>query len=404
MPDQNVQGIEQAVSLLAETRTEIHPYMRKVFLKDAPMFNMFNRYPVGAMSWTIIGSDIKPTNYTMAVAVLTTDTTITLTDASPLQVGDVLQISNTAGTAIERIIITADPNVTTNVITVQRAFEGTTAVANTLAFPILTYMYNARTGSEINQTASNQKRYVIPQYIQTQQWPFQVGGLANAIRNLALPEGIGTYLTLQQQLAMLNFERSCERSFYFGLGQAAANSGDRQTCNGMRKLIGYFGGQGVAYSANANTNVNLAGGGSYTFLKFTHDLQNALNGGGHPDVVFCTPGFMTGLQTWGFAKQFIENNTPSDKSVGIAAETIRMPFLDRVVTFVPSYTLVQTPGVDAFFAVTFDDCMARYVRQEAMTLRGNQGDATQGDFIGDFAPELGHPGWHQYTEGITSFA
>jgi hypothetical protein len=46
----------------------------------------------------------------------------------------------------------------------------------------------------------------------------------------------------------------------------------------------------------------------------------------------------------------------------------------------------------------------RYLRQEQLTIRGNRGDAVEGDITGDFAIEIDDLNHHAFVSGITAFS
>lgn len=410
MAEEDIQGIIQNISLGTEQYTPLYPYLREVFLNDAPLLNRAEREVAEGQSYNIIVYDVRPFNYTLSGTAIssTSQTTFYLADASPLQVGDVLEFEGVASGAAtgvyERVEITADPNVavTPNQITVRRGRETTTPQTNDLSggYTNIRLIGNSRTGAEINQTGTRAVRYAIPQNVQTHQFPIQVSGLANAVQNTRLPNGVRDVFTLEQKTKLVDMERSIESTLYYGLGEKPQAVGDRAKCVGLRALISYFGGMGVPPASGTNTNVFTNIGGSYTFLQFTNHLQAAFNGGGDPDVVLCSTGMMTGLQTWGFAKQFLTD--VQETKAGVKINQVQMPFLGKPITFIPSYVMNKN-GI-SWCALTWRDLRIRRIREELWMLRGVQGDAFMGDFLGDFAPEIGHPGWHAWGEGITSFS
>ncbi len=127
-------------------------------------------------------------------------------------------------------------------------------------------------------------------------------------------------------------------------------------------------------------------------------IQKAVNGGGNPDACLCSIDFLTGLLTWGFAKQQV--NTPNLNILGLPIKEVTVPFASGPITFIPSYQMNSGTAV----VLTSSDVCMRYMRQEFWNARGNRGDAREGDYIGDICVEVGHPGWHAWVSGITSFA
>jgi hypothetical protein len=393
------QGILANAQLSNEQVTPLEAFFREIFINETPFLTRVPRKPAGGTTYNILVNDVRATTYTLTAAMITSDTTFTINDTSPLQVGDILEVQNTAGSATERVVVTAIPSGTT--ITVTRAAEGTTAVANTSSgggtTAAITLQGNARFGNEVDQVASRSVRTAIPQYVQTGLYPVQIGGLAQAVHNTALPEGIPDVFTMEQKVKMTEMMRDFENACYYGKGEAPTATVPGKM-KGLKTLIGYYNG-GLAVAANSNANVKTNGGGSYTMLNFVADgIQKAVDGGGDPDTVLCATDFLTGLATWGFAKQQV--NTPRENAIGLPIKEIQVPFTTGPVTFIPSYRMKKGTAC----VLTSADVCLRYIRQEMYQPRGIRGDAREGDFIADLCAEVGHPGWHSWIEGITSYA
>lgn len=398
----DISGILQNFSLNNEQSTVLYPYLREVFINEAPLFARLDSWLAEAESYSIITYDVRPRLYTLsgAFTASTGSTTLTMTDTSPLLVGDVLEVLDTTGALTERIEVQSITNGTTAVV--RRAVEGTAVIANTAGGAantlVVTLIGNSRTGSEIDQVGNRAVRTLIPQSVQTYTYPVQVGGKANAVANTRLPAGISDVFTLEQKVKMTEMVRDIEYGFYFGKGDAPVAVGDRAKQRGLKALIGYYNG-GSTMAANANANVNTSGGGSYTFLNFVSGpVQKAIDGGGDPDTVICSTNFVAGLQTWGFAKQQI--NQPKMNAIGLPVKEIAVPFTSGNLTFVPSY---QLPAGTAI-VLSSQDVKTRHIREAAWRQRANRGDAIEGEYFADMCIELGHPGWHSWVSGITSFA
>jgi hypothetical protein len=181
-----------------------------------------------------------------------------------------------------------------------------------------------------------------------------------------------------------------EKGFYYGIGQRPVNPGDRAKQSGLRRLIQYY---------KSGANYKSAIGSNYTKLNFIRDgFQAALNGGGEPDVCICSTDFMSYLATWIGNQQTFPSNT--ETTLGVKIKAYAVAFLPEVITFIPSYQLLPGTAIIA----TSKDLKVRYLREESFVRRGIRGDAAEGDFLGDFCIELGHPSWHAWLEGITGAA
>lgn len=389
----DVRGILENVSLGIEQVVEISPYLREVFINEAPFISRTERVPAPGTTFQIDTYDVRPRTYTLGAALTVGATTITLNDTTPLLVGDVLEVIDGAGATLEHVEVTDIPSATT--ATIRRAREGTVAVANdnatsTVASRTVTLIGNSRTGAEIDQVANRAVRTIVTQYCQTFQYPVQVGGLANAAPNTRIPAGFSNVFSMEQQVKMSEMMRDVEYTMYYGLGEAAATPGDRPKMKGLKKMIS-------AYNAGANIRTNA--GANYTKFNFIADtIQKTVDAGGNPDVFLVSTDFITGLATWtGGGTNFIQ---PRANAFGTTIDEFYASFTGKPVQFIPSYQLKK----GSVFALTSDDIRVGYIREEFMQLRGNRGDARECDLIGDLTVSLAHPGWHSVVEGITSWA
>src|SRR6185503_11650128 len=168
----DVQGILENISLSTEQVTVLYPYLREVFINETPLVSRASMQPAEGAVYNIVSYDVRPRNYTLGAAITTGATTITLTDATPLLVGDVLELIKTDGSATERIEVTAT---SATAPTIRRAREGTTAVANDTTGAagtlVVKLIGNSRTGAEIDQQANRAVRTLVEQYVQTFQFP-----------------------------------------------------------------------------------------------------------------------------------------------------------------------------------------------------------------------------------------
>jgi len=405
MADLDIQGILLPSLMTPEQSTVLYPYFREVFINEAPLATRGRREQAEAESYSIITYDIRPLTYTLAAAVTgsgtpnVTVTTITLTDASPLQVGDVLSIPNTAGSAFERLEVVADPNVAANTVQVKRGVEGTALVANDFStgnFLTLQLFGNSRTGGEINQTANRAVRIAIPQNVQTFQHPIQVGGKVMAVQNIRLPAGFSNVFTLEEKVKATEMMVGQEMAMYYGLGDKPNGTTiTRAKQSGLKKLIGYYGSPDSGVTPGPNVVGSL--GGSFTKFNMIQKLQLAINGGGRPNVVICSLDFFTAISTWSLGAQFITEGTTK---IGTPIDGFWTAFLGRPIYFMPSFHMLT----GSFFGLTWEDVIVRQLRPEQIIRRGVQGDAMQADMLCDTCIEIGHPGWHVHGFGITGYA
>jgi hypothetical protein len=394
----SIQGILTSLATQAEQTTVLTALMREVFINDCPLWSRLAHDHIGAPEYNIITYDVRQRPLTLAsaltaVAALTT-ATVTFADTTQLQQGDVIEIFNTAGTAFERAEVIADSTATT--VSLMRGVEGTTPVANDLTAPANNTAYligNSRTGAEVDQRASRSIRTLVAQHVQTYQFPVQVGGLVQAIDAIQLPPGMNSVFNLESVTKMQEFARDVEYTSYYGVGQRAdvANATQRRKQVGLRQQIRNYN-NGLNYRAGA--------GGAYTRLNFVNDLiQKARNGQGNPDVLLVGLDAETAFATWTIGMQQILDSRQT-QTLGITVEEYNTNLGGRPLRVVPSSQI--RPGT--FIALTSRDLRFRVIREAFFQKRGFRGDAFEGDYIGDYCLELGHPAWHSMVEGITGYA
>ena len=393
-------GIQVPSLFIPEQQTVLYAYLREIFINETPLTTRLRRERGISEYYNIVVYDIRPLTYQIGAAIAATGTTtvINLGDVTPLLTGDVLEIPNTAGNAIERVEVVDNPVVAGATVTVKRGAEGTALVANdftTGTFLTVQLIGNSRTGGEINQQGHRAIRTDIPQNIQTHQFPVQTGGKVMAMRNIQLPAGFNDVFTLDQKVAMTEMMISQEVAHYYGIGEKATVAGQRAKESGLKKLIGYY--KSPDGGVTAGPNVKVALGGSFTRQNMITSLQTAIDGGGRPDVIVCSTDFFGAISTWSLGNQFYVQGT---NKIGMAIDGFLTAFLGRPIMFVPSFRLRK----GTFMGLTWDDVLIRELRPEQFIQRGVLGDAMQGDMLCDTCIEIGHPGWHCWGEGITSYA
>jgi hypothetical protein len=379
-------GILTPIAFSAEQPTVITTVRREVFVDEAPLFAQLNHVQATAETFTVNSYQVRARSYNMGAGDLTAGaTSLPMTDASMIQVGDVLELND--GTNMERVEVTAQPNVgvSPNTVTIRRGRESTTGTAFLTATPtVITIVGNSRTGGEIDQVAFRTVVTPTQQIVQTFQYAVEVGGKAEAIQNVSLPPGVSSVFARDRAIKAVEFTRDVEYSMYYGRGEAPAAVGDRAKMKGLRALSG---------------NVKTTGGASYTRASFIADtIQKIYNAGGIPDTIVCSTDFLGGLDTWVPGKtSYMEETTDT---LGFPIESFVVPLAGKPMRIQPS--LQMRAGTAAVIS-TFD-LDVRYIREMYWQPRERRGDAMEGDWIGDFSLGLGHSTWHAWIEGITSYA
>lgn len=388
----DIVGILQAVQFTAERPTVIDAVAREIFVNETPLWARLPVEPVRDTKYTITTYDVRQRAYAVGTGGMAdgSTTSLPIADASPFMAGDVLEIV-TSGTA-ERVEVTADPNTsaTPNTLTVKRGVEGTTGAAHSAA-DVVTLIGNSRTGAEIDQSGSRPVRSTLTQYLQTFEFPVQVGGLAEAVSgNTPLPNGATSVFGQNRAVKLREAIRDIEYTSYFGIGQQATAAGDRQKQKGLKTLIASY---------NGGANVKASAGASYTRLGFIADtVQRIYDAGGVPDVCVCSTDFLTGLDTWAPNKTAYSGRETTD--LGFPIKEIVLPLNADPITFIPS---LQMPKGSAF-VLSSGDVRMKAIRPLQWVPRANRGDAVEGEWIGDYAIHLDHVQFHAFVGGISSYA
>lgn len=389
-----IQGLFAPVSVTGETETRIEAFTRVVYFNETPLIARLPRDPAPSDKWSVQTAGERPSTYTLNAAIASTGATtmvLTGTSGAALQVGDTLEMRNTAGNAVEHVEITADPVVATHTtLTIRRARGGTTAVTQDLTYSTITLVANSRTGKEVDQTGIRTGNDSYDQTVETFQFPVQVGGRVLAVRAVKLPPGQADFWSAAKVNQLTNLMVDMERSCLYSRYEAAAAEGDRPKQRGLRQIIeGY----------NGASNFKTTGGGSYTSLNLITDgFAKCYAGGGNPDVIMASPDLMVGLATWGFSKQTF----PAGGStvLGVPIEAYVVPLGGKPAIFVPNRTM----RAGTIAVLTSSDLKIRPLRNEFWNQRGSRGDAMEGEWLADLAIQAEHPGQHAWIEGITGWA
>jgi hypothetical protein len=372
----------------------VYEYTREVFFSDAPLFLGLPREVTNAHRFNMGTARVRPRTLTLTAAIAdNTNTTVTLSDASVLQIGDVLQLNSG-----ERVEVTADPSITNTTtgagtVTARRGAEATTAAAQTNNTTVVV-IANSRTGGEIDQSGTRNIPPYVQQNIQTFQYPVQVGGLANSIRGAVTASG-GNLMSENMGIRLQEFVRDVEHAMLYQIGEFGA-TGNRAKMKGIRQILS------EAVAGNLTTSPTNSGAYAPTDLH-RDTFQKIMDVGGRPDTLLVSPSFSACFVRWGWARAFM---TPEMTSAGQNTQQVYVPLLGRPIT------VILEPQLRGFTAVALTargpaagrgGVKVRYVREESWNQRGNRGDAVEGEWLGDFAIDVADPTHHAWVEGVTVF-
>jgi hypothetical protein len=378
MSNAYLQGIQGTLENQAQIRNDIHVVAANWYVNRCPLVTRLPRLPVNSTTFSMVNRAHRSRIATLASAVAADDTQIGLTDASAFMVGDVLELASG-----ERVEVTAEPNLSTNVVSVRRGAEGTSV--GTAGMGGLVYLIgNSRTGSEVDQKAIALRPVGVEQYCQTWQHPVQVGGSLQATRAYQATRGLQTPLDQNKMDALQNLMDDMEVSSYYGIGENPSTAA-RPKQKGLRNLL------------LTNRVLNPTNAAAYKPTDLIRDtMERCRSHGGDPDVLIVSSNFMTGLATWGHAAQRIEAGV---NVFGVPIDVFEAPFLGGV-------SIIEAPLLRPSTAIclTSSEVRLRMKRNEFWQPRGSRGDAFEGDWVAEGAIELENESHHAWVEGISAFS
>ena len=379
MANQYLQGIQLASDHQAQIRNDVHVVATNWFVNRCPLVTRLPRLGVESTTFSMVNRSFRKRQALLTAAVADANAgQITLNDASPFMVGDVLELASG-----ERVEVKNDPDLAANTVPVRRGAEGT-AAATAANGGIVRLIGNSRTGAEVDQRAVVQKPSGILQYCQTWQHPVQVGGSLQASLGYQTVPGIRTPFEQHKMDALQNLLDDMEVTSYYGLGEDPIVAG-RPKQKGLRSLL----------TSNRITAPNSAG--AYKPSDLVRDtLERCRANGGAPDVLMVSSNFMTGLAIWGHAVQRIDAGV---NVFGLPIAVFEAPFLGGA-------TIVEAPLLrpSTALCLTSSDVRMRFKRNEYWNPRGSRGDAIEGDWIAEGAIEVENESHHAWLEGITAFS
>lgn len=373
-----LQGIQSAFDNQAQIRNDVHVVATNWFVNRCPLVARLPRLPVGSTTFTMVNRAYRSRVAALAAAVAAGDTQLPLVDASAFMTGDVLELASG-----ERVELVADPNAATNVITVRRGVEGTTAAPGAANDPIR-LIANSRTGAEINQSAIAYRPVGVEQYCQTFQHPVQVAGSLQASAGYQAGAGLHGPFEQGKMDALQNLMDDLEVSCYYGRGEAPT-AGGRPKQKGLKTLL-------VTNNTATPTNA-----GAYKPTDLIRDtLEKCRVRGGDPDVLLVATNFMTGLATWGHAAQRVDAGV---NIFGTPINVFEAPFLGGI-------SILEAPLLKPGSAIclTSAEVRLRMKRNEFWNPRGSRGDALEGDWVAEGAIEVDNESHHAWLEGIAAFS
>lgn len=380
-----VRGILRDYNFNSEKSVPLYAFLRQLLVNEFPVLLRLPRIPAVAENFTQITYVPRPRAYTLGAAIAdTVATSVTLSDASYILIGDVLKLNSG-----EEVEVTGQTT-GSNVVTVVRGVNGSTKASQSNGTPV-TLVGNSRLGNEIDQDAYRQTRSTVTRYLQRYQVPVQIGGGVMDLKNLELP--YGDPLSQEREDKLFDMLTDIEYTLCYGTGTTTAHvaAGERRRQAGLKTQI----------ATNKVTAPSDAA--AYTFDSFFRDvIQGPLNNNGSPDLVLVSPGWASAFNKWGWAKAAVSSPTNLTE-LGVPIEGMVVPLAGRNITFVMCPKLGSSTNHTAV-GLTSANVRLRELHEETYHPRGRRGDAVEGDWIADLGLEVQNEHQCSWTEGVTGFA
>lgn len=370
-------GIQNPFTVAGITVNPVYAFAVNFFANRTPLTARLPAVPEGADTFKITNDRFRPSSTTIneGGSFAQGDVTLTVTDGTIFQAGDVIEIES------EVLLITA---VSTNNLTVTRGYAGTTDAAHADA-TIVYVIGNTRTGGEVDVDGISYTPTSTTQYLQTIQHPWQVGGSLATNTAVALPSGVPNWVTREKMAAMQRVMDDTERAFYYGRAVARAATTTRPAMNGLRALL------------TTNTTTSPTNAAAYKPDDLIRDtIQKCYDGGGNPGILVVSSDFLTGFAVWGHAAMRLDAGA---NLFGTPIDVFTVPFLSGI-NVVPAPLL--RPG--SAICLTEMEVKQRIKRALYNKDRGSRGDAEEGDIITELAIEVENEAHHAYLSGVTAFS
>ena len=297
-------------------------------------------------------------------------TAMTVTTGANFEVGDVIQVDS------ELVNVTA---ISSNVLTVVRAFSGSTAATHATDTNI-NIRYRARIEGATASDGTLTEVTRGSNYSMIFQKTLEVSRTAGLMPYYGMPDPVGYQVQkgLDEQLQALN------RAVYRSTGAGEAGS-----ATVARSMAGF---QGII-----STNNTAASSAALTEKMLQDELQDCWNGNGSPDVLFC--GAWAKRKIADFFGGYVRSER-SEKQGGIEISSIMSP-LGNVID------VVVDRDCQADVAYLIDTSLAGYITIDPFFMEelGKTADtAFYGQIVGEFGFVLAQEDAHSYISGFSTTA
>ena len=332
---------------------------------DAPLYAFLDRTPATdkVHKWIEDAANTRSTTANNGGTITSAATSMTVTDGSLFAEGDVVVVDD------EYLRVSS---VSANVLTVSRAFGGTTADEHTAGSTvvILTNAQPENAGPEALATTKSEKTNYTQIFIR----PVDVSRTMQRTRNVT-----GGELEYQIMKSALEVALDIERALLRGKSDAGSDSGAR-AMNGLDAFI---------------TSESDDEGGTLTIVEFNAFLRGIWDNGGSPDMLLCDGLFLSVIHEWNVGALV---TAPSDRIGGVRVTQWVSPFgvfsilPDRQVTTGTCYALTSS----SLALAVLDDV---HYQELART-----SDGIHGQVVAELTLECANEQFHGRQYGVTGSA
>lgn len=243
--------------------------LMKGFAGTAPLLALssgMSEESVGDTNWSWIEDQHISGNAINAVAMISTDTAMTVNDTNIWAPNSILMVEATG----EYLLVTAVASSTT--LTVRRGFAGTTAGAIALN-GTLQLIGSAFAEGAGKPTAIMQGGQSYNNFVQIFKNGWSITGTAKAVTYIT-----GNKLAQSKEMAVGYHAEDIERTFWFGRkGVTAYNNQELRTTNGIVPQIQDYGGTVVSANVGGAGNMSLKGLRDFMRLLFRRNVKGMPN-------------------------------------------------------------------------------------------------------------------------------
>ncbi len=298
------------------------------------------------------------------------ETSLIVIDGTVFEVGDVIQAGD------ELMNVTA---ISTNTLTVVRAFSGSTATTHLTTTPI-NIRYRARVEGAAASDGTMTEVTSVTNYSMIFQKTLQVSRTAGLMPYYGMPDPVGYQIQkgLDEQLQALN------RAVYRSTG--AGEAGSATVARSMAGLQGLI-----------STNNTAASSAALTEKMIQDELQDCWTGNGMPDQLFC--GAWAKRKIADFFGGYVRTDR-SEKQGGVEISSILSP-LGNVIDVVVD----RDCQTDVLYLI--DTSLAGYITIDPFFTEelGKTADtAFYGQIVGEFGFVLAQEDAHSYISGFSTTA